>query len=68
MPKSDDRPSQWRKSSYSNGDGGSCVEVDDANPGHVRDSKDPNGPALAFTPAAWNAFVSSVRGGEFGGV
>ncbi|MGH8571011.1 MAG: DUF397 domain-containing protein, partial [Gammaproteobacteria bacterium] len=38
----------WRKSSYSNGSGGACVEVADLNHGSraVRDSKDPTGPAL----------------------
>ncbi|MER7755727.1 DUF397 domain-containing protein [Kitasatospora sp. NPDC097643] len=66
MRKLDQPPAQWRKSSYSGGSGASCVEVDDANPGRVRDSKDPNGPALAFTPAAWQSFVTAVRAGEFG--
>jgi hypothetical protein len=49
----------WRKSSYSNEDGGNCVEVA-AHPGaiHVRDSKDPEGPALTFSPAAWAAFAA----------
>jgi hypothetical protein len=48
----------WRKSSHSSGDGGECVEIAEC-PGtvHVRDSKDPEGPALAFTPDAWTAFV-----------
>ncbi|GAA1387932.1 hypothetical protein GCM10009639_13720 [Kitasatospora putterlickiae] len=68
MRSSSDRPARWRKSSYSNAEGGSCVEIDDANPGRVRDSKDPNGPALAFTPSAWNTFVTAVRTGEFGNV
>ncbi|MFJ1704644.1 DUF397 domain-containing protein [Kitasatospora sp. NPDC088346] len=62
----DERPAEWRKSSYSNGDGGECVEVDDAAPGTVRDSKDPDGPRLAFTPAAWQAFVTATARGEFG--
>ncbi|WAL70573.1 DUF397 domain-containing protein [Kitasatospora sp. YST-16] len=57
---------RWRKSSYSNGNGGECIEVDDANPGHVRDSKDPSGPVLRFTPAAWASFVSATVAGEFG--
>ncbi|MED7948001.1 DUF397 domain-containing protein [Streptomyces sp. BE303] len=68
MRKSNDRSAQWRKSSYSNGEGGSCVEVDDAAPGRVRDSKDPDGPDLTFSPAAWQAFVTAARGGEFGDV
>jgi hypothetical protein len=57
----------WRKSSYSNSEGGSCIEILDGHSSGVpvRDSKDPNGPALVFTPDAWSSFVSSVRGGEF---
>ncbi|MFJ4188876.1 DUF397 domain-containing protein [Kitasatospora sp. NPDC089509] len=58
---------KWRKSSYSNG-GGGCIEVDDASPGRVRDSKDPQGPALVFPSEAWKSFVAAVRGGEFGDV
>ncbi|MFJ9827166.1 DUF397 domain-containing protein [Streptomyces sp. NPDC101160] len=48
----------WRKSSYSSGEGGECVEVA-LHPTtiHVRDSKNPSGPQLAVTPAAWAAFV-----------
>ncbi|MGK5675040.1 DUF397 domain-containing protein [Micromonospora sp. URMC 106] len=53
---------RWRKSSRSSGNGGNCVEVADNLPGvvAVRDSKDPAGPALAFTPTAWHAFVAGV--------
>ncbi|GAA2122830.1 hypothetical protein GCM10009759_73550 [Kitasatospora saccharophila] len=58
----------WRKSSYSNSDGGVCIEVDDAHPGHVRDSKDPHGPRLEFTPTAWATFVTATTTGEFGTV
>ncbi|MFE4599987.1 DUF397 domain-containing protein [Kitasatospora indigofera] len=65
---SDAHPARWRKSSYSNGDGGECIEFDDANPGRVRDSKDPHGPVLAFSPVALNAFVQAVAAGEFDGV
>ncbi|AQU67558.1 DUF397 domain-containing protein [Streptomyces niveus] len=52
----------WRKSSYSNGDGGECVEVADGHPGvvPVRDSKTPTGPVLLITPTAWSDFVRSV--------
>ncbi|TDD21356.1 DUF397 domain-containing protein [Nonomuraea diastatica] len=32
----------------------------------VRDSKNPTGPALIFTPGEWNAFISGVKSGEFG--
>ncbi len=31
----------------------------------MRDSKDPDGPVLAFTPAEWEAFVLGVKDGEF---
>lgn len=56
----------WRKSSYSNGDGGECVEVADGFPGlvPVRDSKTPAGPALAFTAARWTPFVEALRNGS----
>ncbi|MGH3795144.1 MAG: DUF397 domain-containing protein [Pseudonocardiaceae bacterium] len=58
----------WRKASYSNGNGGACVEVADVDGGHcaVRDSKDPAGPVLTFTPGEWTAFTAGVRAGEFG--
>jgi hypothetical protein len=45
----------WRKSTHSNSEGGACVEV---APVHVRDSKDPDGPHLCFTPEAWSAFLT----------
>jgi hypothetical protein len=58
---------RWRKSSHSDGNGGSCVEVADGYPGvqPVRDSKDPEGPALVFTAASWSAFVADVKAGHF---
>ncbi|MER8102860.1 DUF397 domain-containing protein [Kitasatospora sp. NPDC094016] len=56
---------RWRKSSHSNNDGGMCIEVDDAQPGRVRDSKDPDGPRLNFPPAAWQTFITAIRAGEF---
>ncbi|OHX04977.1 DUF397 domain-containing protein [Micromonospora sp. WMMB235] len=48
----------WRKSTRS-GTQGDCVEVADNLAGvvGVRDSKDPAGPALTFTPDAWRTFV-----------
>ena len=57
----------WRKSSRSGSNGGQCVEVASNIPGiiAVRDSKDRGGPALAFTPAEWRAFLSGVKDGEF---
>ncbi|MFF3555034.1 DUF397 domain-containing protein [Streptomyces tsukubensis] len=52
----------WRKSSYSNTSGGSCVEVADGFPGvvPVRDSKVPNGPALVVDGDAWARFVAAL--------
>jgi hypothetical protein len=52
----------WRKSSYSGGNGGNCIQVADL-PGTiaVRDSKDPDGPALLFTAAEWAAFTARVK-------
>ena len=57
----------WRKSSYSGSNGGNCVEVADNLPGvvAVRDSKDPDGPVLAFTPDDWQAFTAAIKAGEF---
>lgn len=57
----------WRKSSRSNGNGGSnCVEVAvvGTNVG-VRDSKNPDGPILQFTPTDWASFVDSAKHGRF---
>jgi hypothetical protein len=56
----------WRKSSYSSNTG-NCVEVARNLPGvvAVRDSKDPSGPALTFTPDEWRAFLSGASEGEF---
>jgi hypothetical protein len=54
----------WRKSSYSNPDGGNCVEVapgfPDAVP--VRDSKNTAGPILIVPATAWNQFIASLKG------
>jgi hypothetical protein len=57
----------WRKSSYSGGNGGQCVEIAVNLPGVVvvRDSKNPGGPALAVEPEAFVAFVAGIRAGEF---
>ncbi|MER6582399.1 DUF397 domain-containing protein [Nonomuraea sp. NPDC001023] len=70
---------QWQKSSFSGDNGGNCVEIAElknvpGGPEHkggqaelvvVRDSKDPDGPKLFFTPAEWDAFVAGVKASEF---
>jgi len=46
----------WRTSSYSGS--GNCVEVAVVPLSFaVRDSKDPAGAVLVFSPAAWQAFL-----------
>ncbi|MFI7667697.1 DUF397 domain-containing protein [Nocardia sp. NPDC049526] len=56
----------WFKSSYSQ-PSGDCVEVANLRGGTVgvRDSKNPTGPALIFTPSEWDAFTAGVKDGEF---
>ena len=55
----------WRKSTYSNGTGGNCVEVADLPGGRaVRDSKHREGPVLVFTSDAWHAFVQGIESRE----
>ncbi|WP_399088107.1 DUF397 domain-containing protein [Streptomyces sp. BBFR2] len=59
----------WQKSSYSEKDGGLCVEVarnlvPELGVLPVRDSKDPNGPALAFPVTSWSSFVEFAKGSE----
>ncbi len=52
----------WFKSSYSGNQGGECVEVAaGVATVHVRDSKDPLGPVLAFEAGAWASFVAFAR-------
>ncbi|MGH3692832.1 MAG: DUF397 domain-containing protein [Pseudonocardiaceae bacterium] len=55
----------WRKSTRTTGET-NCVEVANLG-GHraVRDSKNPTGPALRFTTAAWSTFTTGIRTGEF---
>jgi uncharacterized protein DUF397 len=53
---------KWLKSSYSNGQGGDCVQV---APGFaripIRDSKDPDVGHLTIAPASWSALLKSLR-------
>ncbi|WP_433711572.1 DUF397 domain-containing protein [Nocardia sp. CA-084685] len=56
---------RWFKSSYS-ASNGQCVEVAFLDGGlvGVRDSKNPTGPALAFTPAEWTTFTTGLTNGQ----
>ncbi|VFA96612.1 DUF397 domain-containing protein [Nocardia cyriacigeorgica] len=59
---------RWFKSSHSSGSQ-ECVEVAQVDAGvGVRDSKNPAGPALVFTPEVWDGFTAAVRRGELGSV
>jgi len=57
---------RWIKSSLSFSNS-NCVEVASLDAGEigVRDSKDPQGPVLRFTPGEWDAFLGGARNGEF---
>jgi len=60
-------PEPWRKSTFSS-QGNDCVEVNaDLGDGMrgIRDSKDPDGPALAVSAAALAAFIQGAKAGEF---
>lgn len=54
---------QWRKSTRSGGNGGSCVEVADNLPSVVlvRDTKDRDGGTLHIAPTAWKTFIAYAK-------
>lgn len=51
----------WRKSTYSAGNGGDCVEVASGDMVLVRDTADRDGGTLAFGAAAWQRFLGTIR-------
>jgi hypothetical protein len=59
------RGAMWRTSSYTNSDGGNCVEVATNLPGvvAVRDSKDRGGPVLILAKEEWRGFLAVVKAG-----
>ncbi len=61
------RSAIWRKSRYSN-PSGNCVEMAKLPAGEVavRNSRFPDGPALVFTTAEWEAFLRGAKDGDFG--
>lgn len=62
MPAPDLSHIAWRKSRHSAACSANCVEVgNDAGFVVVRDSLDPAGPVLAFSPTAWASFIDRVR-------
>jgi hypothetical protein len=57
---------RWRKSTKSGSEGGTCVEVAGTNEEiAVRDSKDPDGPMLAFGRVAFGALARDIRAGRY---
>jgi hypothetical protein len=64
--KSDLTNAVWRRSTRGDDDTTACVEVAILDTGYaVRNSTDPDGPVLFFTPAEWEAFVGGAKDGEF---
>ncbi|MFD8417998.1 DUF397 domain-containing protein [Streptomyces sp. NPDC059466] len=57
---------RWVKSRYSNAEG-NCVEVAPLDEGGValRNSRDPDGPALIYTADELAAFLAGAKDGEF---
>jgi hypothetical protein len=51
----------WRKSSYSNANGGQCIEVASEGVILVRDTTDRDGGTLGFTAEAWATFLCTLR-------
>ncbi|MGW6521709.1 DUF397 domain-containing protein [Streptomyces sp. NPDC054962] len=67
LPAYDIHGAVWVKSSYSNATGGNCVEVAALPGGGVamRNSRDPQGPALVYTAPEMTAFLAGAKEGEF---
>ncbi|MER7054059.1 MULTISPECIES: DUF397 domain-containing protein [unclassified Streptomyces] len=67
IPAGTDLPGvRWLRSSYSTG-ANNCVETARPSAGPcagllaVRDSKDPAGPALLFSPGSWASFTAGIH-------
>lgn len=55
----------WNKSTHSTNNG-QCVETaTGCGQIHVRDSKNPDGPVLTFSPQDWAEFTASVKAGRY---
>jgi Domain of unknown function (DUF397) len=66
MPATDLVNARWRKSSISNSQG-TCVELARLDEGQfaMRNSRNPEGPALIYTQAEISALIEGVKNGEF---
>jgi hypothetical protein len=53
--------SPWRKSTYSDATGGSCVEVASDGMVMIRDTTNRDGGTLAFSAATWEQFLGMIR-------
>jgi hypothetical protein len=63
-PTPDLSKAQWFKSTYTTVN--ECVEIAFVDGViAVRDSKDPTGPSLVFTPGEWTAFTKGAKEGQF---
>lgn len=51
----------WRKSTYSSGNGGECVEVASEGSVMIRDTTNRDGGTLAFSATAWERFLGTIR-------
>jgi uncharacterized protein DUF397 len=56
----------WHKSSHSGSSGGQCIEVAASARVLVRDSKNPDGGRLTFSPKAWRAFAARIKNSHAG--
>lgn len=66
VPAADLGPVTWRRSSDTGPDGESIefAQLDNGDVA-VRNARDPQGPALVYTPAEISAFVHGAKAGEF---
>ncbi len=60
-------PANWRKARRSSAEGAGCVEVGTLADGTaIRDSKNPGGPIVAVSRAAWRNFTGGLKVGQLG--
>jgi Domain of unknown function (DUF397) len=65
LSEAERRELSWLKAQCSTANG-QCVEIaSSAGRIAMRDSKDPDGPVLVYTPTEFSAFLEGARNGEF---